>query len=592
MTYFSFDSRDEVSATRLERVRRLLKENKLSIVYLFILNVLLLIPATLAPIFQKVYTDDILLNNMHEWLFTLIAVMLGVAVFSAVITWLKQYCLLQISNRIEILGEGQYFWKLLHSPIAHFVHSNGYALLSKASAFQSVSRMLTMELLSLLFHVINALVYLYFMLRLDTWMTAVVVALVVMSYLTGKLEAKLQRSILAKRAVAGDAPSLSLLNDMDDKISSDGLTNIEIIKSNASESLFFQRLMNVKTAKVNARRDADYKAAYAPFNTIYSTLFLSLLLFISALRIMDRSFSVGAYLAFQAYAVAFFGPMNQILSIRTTFKGYENTLKNLDGLVAAEPDGYAGAVVSGKKLEGAVCFRDVSFSYDEGHPAIDHLNLDLRPGQRIAIIGKSGAGKTTVLKLLQGLYRPDAGEITIDGIPVDALDEHVFATSVGSANQEISIFSASVRDNITLWDESVSDAEIYRAASDACIHEYITSLEGAYEYELNENGGNLSGGQRQRLEIARALLYNPSVLLMDEATSSLDPKTTAKIHARIARRGCTLINVTHKLEHARRYDEIIVLRDGAVVARGSHNELLKTSEYYARVYQSESLVHS
>jgi ABC-type bacteriocin/lantibiotic exporter with double-glycine peptidase domain len=295
------------------------------------------------------------------------------------------------------------------------------------------------------------------------------------------------------------------------------------------------------------------------------------------------------YLAFQAFASAFFKPLSEVLNTGEMIGRFERRLKGLYRDLSVENTGDEDRLPEQtEKLRGHIRMKNVNFKYENGGFELRDINLEVLPGKRVAVLGDSGAGKTTLLKLLQGMYTPDSGEITIGGANPSHMDGGLFAESVGCANQEITVFSASVRDNITLWDDNISDAEVYNAASDACIHSYIAKLSGAYEYCLTEHGNNISGGQKQRLELARAFLRNPSVILLDEATGAIDPENRVTIEKNIIKRGCACVAVTHVLSQISDYDEIIILQKGKIAARGTHENLLQMSGFYASLFKEEA----
>jgi ABC-type bacteriocin/lantibiotic exporter with double-glycine peptidase domain len=233
------------------------------------------------------------------------------------------------------------------------------------------------------------------------------------------------------------------------------------------------------------------------------------------------------------------------------------------------------------KLTGYVEFKEVNFGYNPRAKAfINNINLVLEPGKRVAVVGGSGSGKSTIAKLLCGVYEPWEGNIYFDGKTIDEIPREVMVNSLSLVDQDIFLFEGNVKENIALWDNSIEEHDVINASKDAAIHDIITARQGGYGNLVEEGGSNFSGGQRQRLEIARALATNPTILVLDEATSALDPTTEKFINNAILSRSCSSLTIAHRLSTIRDCDEIIVMENGQIVQRGTHNEMIDIEGAY------------
>ena len=242
------------------------------------------------------------------------------------------------------------------------------------------------------------------------------------------------------------------------------------------------------------------------------------------------------------------------------------------------------------RLTGSIQLNNINFGYVKiKDNLINNFNLTIHPGQRIAFVGGSGSGKSTLAKLIAGLYQPNDGEILFDGMPLLSIPRAITTGSLAMVQQEIALYGCSVKDNLTMWNSSINFDDIRRACRDAEIDGVINDLPQGFDTKLSEGGNSLSGGQRQRLEIARALVCDPTILIMDEATSALDAETERKVLSNLSNRGCTQVIVAHRLSTIRNADLILVMKDGNIVQEGTHDSMvLEEDSPYAQLLNESS----
>jgi ABC-type bacteriocin/lantibiotic exporter with double-glycine peptidase domain len=322
-------------------------------------------------------------------------------------------------------------------------------------------------------------------------------------------------------------------------------------------------------------------AAVPPALALANTAFILLL---GSRMVIDGSISLGLLLAFQVLVTSFISPIAQLTAVGSSA---QTALADVARLADVERHPEAAEFeragdVDAERLSGEVELANVTFGYaPHGPPLIENFSLSLSPGARVALVGRSGSGKSTVARLITGRHEPWSGEVRFDGRARPAYPRRLLAASIGFVDQEIVLFAGSIRDNLTLWDDTVEDRVLIAALKDAQLYDAVMERPGGLDSQLKEGGSDLSGGQRQRLEIARALVGDPAVLVLDEATSALDPNTERLIDGALRRRGCTCVVSAHRLSTIRDAEEIIVMQAGKILERGTHDDLKDTGGAYS-----------
>lgn len=563
-----------------------LSNSRDAIMFCLLAGLILTIPRLAVPAFTQVFVDEILVEGRYDWLRPLILGMLVTTVIRGLLSSLRLTYLRKLMLKLSASMSGSFMWHILRLPNSFYAQRFAGEISSRSQLNDKVADILSGKLATTAIDTVMIVFYGLVMFFYD-W----VLTLITIIFATANL--------LAVRYLARSRVDANLrLSKETGKVAGvaiGGIQTIETVKASGLESDLFTKFAGYYAKSLNAKQELAIPSLV--LNTIpvlLTALATTSILVIGGLRVMNGNLSIGMLVAYQALTAEFLQPVSQLVNFGSTLQDLEADLNRLDDVLENPVDPEAAREVNGKetaklspatfssfRLAGQVELRSLKFGYSPLEPPlIDDLNLVIQPGQRIALVGGSGSGKSTVAKLVAGLYQPWSGEILLDGQSREKIPRSVLASSLAMVEQEIFLFAGTIRENLTLWDATVPEADLIAACQDADIHNLILETPGGYNAQLSEGGMNLSGGQRQRLEIARALVRNPQVLVLDEATSALDASTELTIDRNLRTRGCSCIVVAHRLSTIRDCDEIIVLDRGKVVQRGTHESLRTESGVY------------
>ena len=568
--------------------------------FLFIAAISLLTSAVglCTPLFSRVYMDEILSGKNPGWLAPFLAALGGLLVFQTVVSLLQAVYLLRIRGRLAVTANVQFMWHVLRLPVEFFSQRYVGDIAQRQQSNEGIAETLIAQLGPVALNLGMMVFYLCLMLRYSPLLTTIGLLTAVLNLFVTQYVS--QKRINLSRAQMRDEGKLA-------SATLSGIEMVETIKASGAENGFFERWSGLR---------ASVSSAEADFSRIGNTLGAvpallagianAAVVLLGAGMILNGRLTTGMLLAFQGLLSSFMAPVDSLLDLGQQLQEMRTSMERVEDVMNYPPDveyddepaatqtdeddlSAAGVKApSYEKLRGGVTMSGVTFGYARlAPPLIEDFSLTLRPGGTVALVGTSGCGKSTLAKLISGLYHPWAGEIRYDGRLREEIPRAVFTGSLAVVDQDIALFEDSITENVRMWDKSIEDFEIIMAARDAQIHEDIIGREGGYNAVIRENGKNFSGGQCQRLEIARVLAQDPTIVILDEATSALDASTEYEVIHSIRERGITCVIIAHRLSTIRDCDEIIVLDNGHVVERGTHDELYAKGGAYTRLISME-----
>ncbi|MFF0739450.1 NHLP family bacteriocin export ABC transporter peptidase/permease/ATPase subunit [Streptomyces sp. NPDC004111] len=593
-------------------------------------SLLLVVPGIIGAAYQRVFIDRVLGSGSTGAVLPLLGAMTGTAVMIFVLTSVQQHYLLRMEIRAGLIGSARFFRHLLRLPIEFFLQRRPAEVAKRVAGNDTVAMILSRDLAATVINLVLVVFYGGLMLRYDALLGAIGLASVALNMVVLQLVARSRKDAVgALRTDRGSLVGTTFAT----------LSTIESVKATGAEPDAFTRWAGFLAKVTSAQqRLGQATAVLVVVPPLLAVVNIGVLLLVGGLRVVDGALSVGILVTFQTLLAALSRPVTQLTNLGSRLQDLDADLKRIHDVEkypqarcfeptapAAQPafaapdvlDAPAGpdaqstpttsdtqtapdpatpatptrtapaAPAQDNRLDGELTLRDVTFGYGPlAPPVVTGLSLTVAPGSRTAIVGGSGSGKSTVGRLLTGLYEPRSGQILLGGRPREEIGRTVLAASMAYVDQDIALFAGTVRDNLTLWDDTVPDEVVLDALHDAAVFDEVMARPGGLNATVWEHGGNFSGGQRQRLELARALAARPTLLVLDEATSALDPATERTVMDNLRRRGCSCLIIAHRLSTVRDADEIVVLDRGTVAERGSHDELLAAGGSYAALFES------
>ena len=556
-----------------------------AIVFVILTAVITSLLGIITPAFSRIFLDRLLTGENPDWLMPFTLALAGISVVQLVVAWIQAVYSLRINGKLAMVGNTTFMWKVLRMPMEFFSQRMAGDIQSRQSSNAMIAGQLVNTFAPLALNAVMMSFYLIVMLRYSVILTLIGLASVLVNLILSSIISK--KRINITRVQMRDAGKLAGTTVA-------GIEMIETIKASGAENGFFEKWAGYQASvNTNMVRFQRMNQLLGLLPTLVSSLCDTAVLMTGVFLAMKGEFTVGMIMAFQGFLSSFISPATTLISagqtlqeMRTDMERIEDVMKYPTDVTFENSDDSEN--IEYDKLSGNIEIKNVTFGYSRlAEPLIKDFSMSLKSGSRVAFVGPSGCGKSTVSKLISGLYKPWRGEILFDGKPMSKIDRSVFTGSLAVVDQDIILFEDTIANNIKMWDNSIEDFKMIMAARDAQLHEDIMQREGGYQYKLTEGGKDFSGGQRQRMEIARVLAQDPTIIILDEATSALDAKTEYDVVKSIKDRGITCIVVAHRLSTIRDCDEIIVMDQGNVVERGTHEELMKNGGAYTQLVSNE-----
>lgn len=561
----------------------MMRGEKKAMLFLLAAGLGLVFAGLLLPVLTQIFVDDVMTHLDMRWL-TILLVGMAFVLFSQMsLTWMKSGVLSRLKIKLTLHAESALVEKLLRLPASFFEQRFAGELSQREETINRLYSFASGAFSDAVLNVFQAFFYLILMFLYSPLLTFISIAGVCASALSFQYAMKVLKGYALKQTQDRNR----LMGMLCSSISVYGS-----VKAGGSENDLVSMLSGSYAASTaSAQRLAIAQQIINAIPSTIAQVMNVITLMVGSSLVIQGRITEGILFAFCQFLGYLLQPVNSLLSMQQQIQTLKADLAVLKDADEAEMDfrfSFDEEEIEKKALAGEVLANGLTFGYDPGErPLIRNFSLKIMPGSRVGIVGASGSGKSTVGKLLSGLLYPWQGEVLFDGYPMNRMSTDILSQSVSVAAQKEAFFAASIRENLTLWSDKYTDKEIFRALTDAEAIDMVNALPQGIDFKLQEGGKNLSGGQRQQLAIARALLCDPSILILDEATSAMDAIREKKVMDNLRKRNCTLIVIAHRLSSVKESDLILVMDKGQIREAGSHEQLLAANGLYAGLYRTK-----
>lgn len=540
-------------------------------------------PGLILPVLSQVFIDDILVAGYTDWITKILVFMGFLVILKAGLNFYRDLVLQKLRSKLILTSGMGFLAHMLRLPMSFFDQRYAGDLVNRMQNNTELSEFLAGDLAETILNICIAAFYLVILFVYSPIMTIIGLVNVAVCVCVVILSRQFISNASVKQQMSGGKLYGAICA---------GLGITDTLKASGAENEYVSRVLGYHVKNANlVQEQTRFQQIISAVPSASGNITDVLHLLVGGILVINGSMSMGMLTAFCSLFDSFIAPVNSLVTFAQKIQTLQASIGRVEDVQKYPQDErYAEngqGKVAHRKLSGDIELQDISYGYSTlKPPLVEHFSFHLNSGETIAFVGPSGCGKSTISKVISGLYRPWGGQILLDGVPVAHIPKECMTASIATVNQNITLFTGSIRDNLTMWNKAILEEDMIMAAKDACIHDFIISCPGGYDYSLTENATNISGGQRQRLEIARALATKPSILIMDEATSALDPIVEKQVMDNIKRRGCTCVIVAHRLSAIRDCNQIVVMRDGKIVQQGNHRSLVEQNGYYRDFVQN------